>query len=296
MEITSVFRAAVVGGLLVAIAATACSSDDEPAADAPERSTRSSLTSIVPVVTSTTVAGTPVAESEIWAEAGLTSAQGDCIAESGVDGEFSTTLGGSPLDPMVLESDEASIEVPASVKTGADLERLMLAELAADCAPANLLDRLAVIDGAALDTAALEDDLPVRLLYRRAAGATEAELTCIEAGFRAAPARLSSLAALPEMIEAPCAPGDRLLVWRRTTIDAALTTAGATEAERSCLVTDPDDLAVLGEAIAAVESGDMSTFAEPETPPTCVSLVRITTLAVDAMANGADFGVEELVR
>jgi hypothetical protein len=249
--------------------------------------------SIVPLTTTTTIAGTPIGDAEIYAQAGLTREQGACIDASGFNGDFTATPGVGLLDPLVLTTGDKMVAVPADVRTSAELEELMLAALAEDCAPADARSRLAAIDGAAIDDAALADDLPIRLEQRKAEGATPAELACIEARFREAPTRLSSLAANPKLVESQCAPAERLAAWRHAALDAGLRAAGATDAERACLVDNPGDLVLLEAAVDAVGSGDASGM-QGASPPTCVPGDRLLELSVDITAKGADFGAETL--
>ncbi|MFN8052906.1 MAG: hypothetical protein U0Q22_15780 [Acidimicrobiales bacterium] len=305
-------RALLAGGCMLAfVALVACSGGEKVPTIARSGADRGATTTVVPnasdddsvttlvpsgpVVTTTTVAGTPVSDQEIYAQAGLTPTQAACVEASGVNGDFTTTPGPSALDATVLESDAGRVAVPASVRTGTELELTMLEALASTCAPADVLGRLAAIDGAAEDAAAIGDDLPVRLFQRKAVGATAAELACIDAGFRASPARLSSLVAAPQLVEAGCASAARRTEWRRRSIDAGLGTAKATAAERACLSTNDADLASLGVVVDAVAAGDVSQAGpQDKYSPTCVSGRRLFELAVDIVATSADFGAETL--
>lgn len=289
--------ASVVAAVLALVALGGCSSDDDGAgSSATTASPFGTVTpSTGPITTTTAVEGTPVADAEIYAQAGLTTEQGECIAASGVDDDFTATPGVGLTDPIVLTADNGKmVAVPAEIRTSTELETLLLTTLAAECAPADALTRLARIDGEAADAAALSDDLPVRMFQRRTEGATDAEVSCIEAKFREAPARLSSLAASPGLVEAQCAPAERLTDWRSTAIDSGLRTAGATDAERACLVPSEQDLALLGVAVDAVGSGEVTPDVLGTATPGCVAADRIVQLAVEIVAKGVDFGAEEL--
>ncbi|MEI2651032.1 MAG: hypothetical protein V9G12_02450 [Microthrixaceae bacterium] len=177
--------------LVAAVVLAGCSSDEE---SSPPADTSSGLTtvppSIVPLTTTTTIEGTPVSDAEIYAQVGLTVEQGACIAASGAEGDFESTPGPALTDAMVLAAETgAMVAIPATLRTSTELELTILTALAGDCAPADRLAALAAVDGQALDDAALADDLPVRLFHRTRDGATPAELACIEAKFREAPAR-----------------------------------------------------------------------------------------------------------
>lgn len=284
-----------VGALATLSVLAACSSGDDSSSPDTTFGATTVASSIVPLTTTTTIAGTPVSDAELYAEIGLTPEQGACIDESGVNGDFETSLGPGPLDALTLIGDDGTmIAVPASLRTGTELEQTMLDALAKDCAPAELLAELARVDGTALDDATIADDLPVRLYQRRADGATEAELACLDAGFRAAPARLTSLAANPVLVEAPCASPERRATWRRNAFDRALSTAGAPDEERVCLMDTPADQALLGAAVDAVGSGDTSTNPLAGTEPACAGVERMYQLAVDILASGADFGAEPI--
>ena len=93
--------------------AAGCSSDD---GDAPSGTADAGATtvppSIVPLTTTTSTPGTPVADSEVYAQAGLTAEQGECIESSGIDGEFETTPGPTPQDAMVLSARAKIVALP----------------------------------------------------------------------------------------------------------------------------------------------------------------------------------------
>jgi hypothetical protein len=292
--------------VLLALAALAaapgCSGGDDAATTTTAASATAGLTTVAPstgpIVTTTTIGGTPVSDAEIYAQAGLDPTQSACVEQSGVDGEFAATPGPTPLDALVLTADDGRmVAIPPTVRTGTELQQLMLDTFAANCAPHDLLAALAALDGAAMDSSALADDLPARLLRRRTEGATPAELTCIEAGFRAAPVRLASLGADPRAIESGCARGERRATWRRTALENGLRTAGATDAERTCLASTTGDRALLAAAVDAVAQGESpagSAAGEPDVTPACVSMDRLQQLALDIVARGADFGAETL--
>ena len=284
--------------LVAAVVLAGCSSDEE---SSPPADTSSGLTtvppSIVPLTTTTTIEGTPVSDAEIYAQVGLTVEQGACIAASGAEGEFESTPGPALTDAMVLAAETgAMVAIPATLRTSTELELTILTALAGDCAPADRLAALAAVDGQALDDAALADDLPVRLFHRTRDGATPAELACIEAKFREAPARLSSLAANPRLVESQCAPAERLASWRTTALDRGLGAAEATSTERACLASPSAaaDQALLAAAVDAVGSGDTSSDPLAGATPSCSNGARLYELALNIVALGDDFGVEPL--
>jgi hypothetical protein len=170
----------------------------------------------------------------------------------------------------------------------------MLDALAGECAPHDVLAKLAALDGAALDEAALADDLPARLFLRTTEGATPAELSCIDAKFREAPVRLSSLAADPRLVESQCASAERLAAWRTNALDAGLRTGGASDQERSCIVASVTDQALLAAAVDLVGQGESPAPGDGSTAPTCLTVDRLQQLALDVVAKGADFGAETL--
>lgn len=285
--------------LVAAVLLVGCSSDDGDSSAAED--TGSGITtvppSIVPLTTTTTIEGTPVSDAEIYAQVGLTVEQGACIAASGAEGEFESTPGPALTDAMVLTADTGvMVAVPATLRTSVELEQLILTTLADQCAPADLLAELAAVDGQALDDAAITDDLPVRLFHRTRDGATPTELACIEAKFREAPARLSSLAANPRLVEAQCAPAERLAAWRTAALDRGLGAAKATDVERTCLADagSTEEQALLAAAVDAVGSGDTSGDPLTGTALICASADRLYQLALNIVALGDDFGVEPL--
>jgi hypothetical protein len=249
---------------------------------------------------STSVPGEPVSGPEAYAAAGLTPEQSRCVGASGVDDSFTATaLGDGDAPDVVLEADgHSAIVVPSSVTSGVDLELRMLTSLAARCAPTETLTRLAQLEGAADDAAALDDDLPERLLQRKAVGATPNELDCIEKGFREAPALLSSLVANPRRVESACTTPARLLAWWRTSITRGLTTAGATPDEIDCLLDSPDALAALGDTVQALSDGTAAI--RPDGGVTgaggrvCLTTDRLGQVAIGVVAKQADFGAESL--
>lgn len=277
-------RVAAVLAVVVAFAAAACTGSDDArgggdtGGDRPDRTT-------------TTVSPGAV---EMYEQAGLDPREAACVAASGVEGEFTVTAGATVADPIVLESGDRRIEVPTALRTGVELERLLLGALAASCAPPSSLDRLASIDGTASDELALADDLPPYLEGRRSAGATPDELACLEAGFRAAPARLSSLAASPAAIELLCVSADRREEWRRTSLDLALSGAGATPEERACLTLSALDQAALAELViddiaTAPDAGPTEGGGAPAPDaPVCADAARLGELAVELLADGVD--------
>lgn len=280
--------------LVVAMVAGGCS-DDSTASSVSAAGVTTAPPPVVPITTTTTIAGTPVSDAEIYAQVGLDAKQAKCVEDSGIDGQFEATPGPGLLDALVLTGDHgAMVAVPAALRTGTELEQLMLDTLAKDCAPPDLLAKLAAIDGAALDEEAITDDLPVRLVERKADGATGAEVSCLDAKFREAPARLSSLAAIPALVEVQCASAERRAAWRSAALDRGLATATASPAERSCLVANAADQVLLSEAVDAVGSGDTSSSPIADATPTCVSADRLWQLALDVVAKGADFGAEAL--
>lgn len=268
----------------LALAAGACSDDDRGDGEGDAGGNR-------PPRTSTTLAAATV---EVFEQAGLDPRESACVGASGVDGEFTVTPGATVADPIVIETGDVRLEIPPELRTGVELERLLLGTLAASCAPASTLDRLASIDGTATDEAVIADELPPYLDARRAAGATPEELACLDAGFRAAPARLSSLAASPAAVELTCVSADRREEWRRAAVDQALAAAGASPEERACLAVSPVDQA----ALAAVLDGDpTATAGEVPTDgggapapggPVCGTAERLGALAVEMLADGVD--------
>jgi len=283
--------------LVLGAAATACSSDeavpDVRGRDAVSSTTAASeMTGLGPT---TTAVGDEVSDTDAYLDAGLDPNQAACVARSGVDDEFTATPGATPADPLVLESDDHRVEIPLSAVTGTDVERIMLAALAADCAPAAMLERLAVTDGAAGDAAVLDDDLPRYLEQRRSVGANEDEIACLERGFRRAPARLSSLAALPEMIELICVPPERLAQFQLTAIDRSLQAVGVSNDERLCLLSTPEDLVELRQVADALAAGDLEgAGTATDIDAGCVSGQRLFELAVGAATSGVDFGGKAL--
>jgi len=283
--------AAVVAGALVA---GGCSSDEPDRADRSAAATTSSP-SVVPLTTTTEVEGDPVSDQEVYTQVGLSPEQSACIEAAGVNGDFQVDTGATPTDAIVLTAEDSTmVAVPSTLRTGTELEQLILSTLAADCAPADLLSKLAALDGEAGDAAALTDDLPARLAARRADGATETELSCLDAAFRAAPARLSSLAASPGLIESMCAPAERRDAWRRAALDRGLATAGATVDERACVVADVHEQLLLAAAIDAVGSGDVSANPFRDEVPACGTTDRLNEIALGVVSAGADFGAEDV--
>lgn len=283
----STMRVAAAVAVAVALAAVGCSSDDGTGGGSGGAGARSER----PERTTTTVSPGAV---EVYTQAGLDPRETACVAASGVEGELTVTPGETLQDPIVLEAGTTRIEVPPELRTGAELERLLLGALAASCAPPSSLDRLASIDGTASDELVVSDELPPYLERRRGAGATPEELACLDAGFRAAPARLSSLAASPEMVELQCVGVDRRAQWHRTALDLALAGAGATPEERACLSLSVLDQVALSEIlsrdVAATNDAEVTEGGGAPSPddPVCADGARLGALAVELLADGVD--------
>lgn len=285
--------AALVAATVLVLGAAACSDDTTSGSGRTSTTVAVSAPTTGPLRTSTTVEGEPVESSEIYQQAGLTPDQAACVEASGIADEFVATPGADEDSPTVLESDRGRVEVPATVRTGAELERVMLAGFAADCAPFPVLDRLAMIDGAANDAVAISELLPLRLEQRRVAGATAKELDCLGTEFREAPALLASLIADPARVEAECASASRRAAWRKASLDAGLSLTSATEEERDCL-TDLDDLVDLAELVDAVEAGGEVVDPEGGSSLACVDAGRRRQIALDIVAKQATFLAENL--
>ena len=286
-------RAVLVGVALVMLALAGCSSDDK---DGSPAGTSGAVTSVVPSTgplrTSTTVPGDPMSDADVYALAGLTPQQQQCLAQTGVDGEVEITPGATDVDPLVLTFESGMVAVPPTLRTGTELEQLILDTLAKDCAPPEALSKLAAIDGAAIDEAAIADDLPMRIEQRRADGATADERSCLDREFRAAPARLTSLAANPGSVEARCADAERRSEWRAAALLRGFFDAGVPEAEATCLATKPGDTLLLSAAVEVVSDGNAPDSSS--VLPECMSADRMVEVAVDLVAAEADFGAETL--
>lgn len=286
-------RTVLAGAVLAILMVAGCSSDDND-----ESSARASgaVTSVVPSTgplrTSTTVAGDPLSDAEVYALAGLTPDQQQCVTQAGIDGDVEITSGATDPDPLVLTFDSGMVAVPPTLRTGTELEQLILETLAKDCAPTEVLSKLAAMDGAAIDEAAIADDLPVRLDQRRADGATDAERSCLDREFRAAPARLASLAANPGSVEARCVDVERRSEWRAAALLRGFLDAGVPEAEATCLATKPGDTLLLSAAVDVVSDGNAPDSSS--VLPECMSADRMVEVAVDLVAAEADFGAETL--
>lgn len=234
--------------------------------------------------------------SEIYEQVGLDPREARCVATSGVDGDLTVTPGATYGDPIGVEADGVRVEIPPTLRTNAEVERLLQSAFAADCAPASTLDRLASVEGAAADRVAITDHLPSRLDARRAGGATDPEIACLDAGFRAAPARLSSVAAAPAIVELACVGPERRDEWWRAALDAAFAAAGAGPAERACLVASERDRLALAAVLddGALDAGgpEAGGAEVPETAE-CVDPERLGELAVEMAA--AEVSVEVLL-
>lgn len=297
---------AAVAALLVALAA--CSGGDEQAA--PGTTTSPGADDLDRLgVTTTTFPTSPAARTvEDYVAAGAAPDAARCLVaarlERDLDVELPAEPGGSIVVRLLAEDPQATPEdlapdaepllaFDADVATGAEVQRALLDALGAECLHAAGRQALAERLGAEDDAAALAEALPVELERRRGTGASDDELACLEAGYRAAPARLASLAADRRVVEADCITAPRREMMRRAGIARGLTEAGATDEERDCLVVDDADLAVLADTMAAALGG----IGEVPTDDAvrCTTGQRLGEIAVGALAREVDFGGEDLL-
>lgn len=244
---------------------------------------------------STIPARPPDDSAELMLAVGLSPDQAQCVVNSGSDGPFEVLPAPTPDGLIGLQPASGNaVAIPPALKTNGELERLLLANFASDCAPSELLDKLSALSGAIADADALEVDLPPLLARRTAQGATAAESQCIDAALRAAPARLSSFAAGTTLVELSCVSEARLAELRGRSYRPEFTKTGIPTQQIDCLVGSAADRNYLAELIEAQSSGAIAGEPNETQPLVCLNQEQLSELALKLVAQGASFGGEPL--
>lgn len=286
--------------VVVALAAAGCSSDESGSATDDTTPFRPPTSiDLSPTTGDDDTKADEVDVAEWYKLVGFSDAEVECLLASPLQADVITQLPEQADQPVLIhfEGAERPVVVDPSVTSSVDVERAILTEVGADCAPADKLEALAQADGAAIDESILEVEVPERIEQRRADGATDEELACLDAAFRAAPAKLGSLAANPSAVEVTCVDWVRLGQWRAAALQRGFDGSTATVDERTCLIDTPDDLELLGSVLDVVQLNEtLSPEAIDELAPTCVSGTRLNELAFELAVSGVDFGAERLGR
>lgn len=232
-----------------------------------------------------------------YLENGFTAAEAACLDATPLNADViaEPTFGDDVPIAVHFEGANAPVIIRGGSLPVVEVERQILEALARDCAPAEKLDALAAVEAAAQESEIFDHLLPQHLAARRADGATPEELDCLKFGFRAAPARLGTVAAYPLAVEQGCADDARRAEWRRAALLRGFDAAGVDGDRSSCLVGDPaglDLLEVLVAAIAAGEDPSVTSAAMPE--PSCAPASELVALAETLVERDVDFGVERL--
>jgi len=224
---------------------------------------------------------------------GLTPDQSSCLLRSDIDRAVDVTLAPEVDGPIqVVVSDDVTVTLPAGLRTGEQVWGEVLAVFADSCLSGDELTQVARALGSSDDELAVADDLPSMIDARRGAGFEPGELDCVDQALRAAPARISSLAADHRVGDERCVAPERLGVLRRGSLRNRLLLLGATEDEAGCLVATPAAIAALDEAAAVLAAGDGGGTGDITSP--CLAPDRLSNLALLVTVNDvsltADFG------